>query len=134
MMTFDSIAVDLLRAHGFRVLRCESDAEAIEKAASLKNGSLDYPVHFAASDTSGEKAYEEFYTDTECVDLERLQALGVITGKPIPDRARLNGLLTALENAFADPDVEKETIVSIISAYYPNFAHIETGRSLDSKM
>ncbi len=134
MMTFDAIATALIEAHGFSVLRCGSDREAIEKSAALKAGGLQYPVHYAPSDTSGEKAFEEFYTETETVDLERLTALGVITGKAIPDKTGMQELLTSLEEAFASPNVGKEDIVRIIRNRYPNFAHIETGRSLDGKM
>ena len=63
MMTFDGIARELLKAHGYEVLECLSDEEAIEKTVELKGGSTRYPVHFSPSDTSGEKAYEEFITE-----------------------------------------------------------------------
>ena len=80
MMTFDGIARVLLREHGYKVLECASDAEAIEKSVDLKNGSHLYPVHFSVSDTSGEKAFEEFVTENETTDLKRFVSLGVITG------------------------------------------------------
>lgn len=81
MMTFDKIATALLEEYDYEVLQCESDEEAIEKAEALKAGSMRYPVHYSGSDTSGEKAYEEFYVESEKVDLARLKALGVITDK-----------------------------------------------------
>ena len=134
MKTFDSIAADLIREHGYEVLPCASDAEALEKAEALKHGSLLYPVHFSVSDTSGEKAFEEFYTESETLDTERFSALGIITDKAVPDRKALDMLLSRLTDAFAKDSVSKEEIVEIIRSYLPNFAHIETGRSLDSKM
>lgn len=73
MMTFDKIATNLLHEQGFEVLECVSDKEAIEKAEELQHGSKWYPVHYSKSNTSGEKSYEEFYTETENVDLKRLQ-------------------------------------------------------------
>lgn len=133
MMTFDAIAIELLKAHGYEVLECASDSEAIEKAYELKNGSNQYPVHFSGSDTSGEKPYEEFVTDTETADMEVFKSLGVITGKKIPDKARIEKLFAELSAAF-EQQTTKENIVRIMKDYLPSFEHIETGKSLDSKM
>lgn len=133
MMTFDKIATAFIEENGFEVLKCNSDEEAIEKAEELKKGSLKYPVHYSGSNTSGEKAYEEFYTDTESVDLNRLKALGIVTDKEIPDKNRIEVLFDELNNAFGN-ETTKEEIVAIMKRYLPNFEHIETGKSLDSKM
>ena len=134
MMTFDKIAVALLHEHGYEVLECDSDEEAIDKAVDLKNGSRKYPVHFSGSNTSGEKSYEEFYTDEENVDFDRLQALGVVTDKEIPDKDKVNVLFDELTKAFEKEETTKEEIIAIMKGYLPNFEHIETGKSLDSKM
>lgn len=133
-MTFDAIATKLLEVNGYEVTLCKTDDEAIDKAEDLKNGSQKYPVHFSASDTSGEKAYEEFYTDQEKFTLERFKALGVITDKPATDRSKVEALFKNLTDAFAAKNPEKEDIVKIIKDYLPNFQHIEKGKSLDSKM
>lgn len=134
MMRFDTIATNLLHEHGFEVLECASDEEAINKAESLKEGSKLYPVHYSGSDTSGEKPYEEFFTDEESVDMERLQALGVITGKQVTDKKKVEVLFNKLSVEFAKEETSKETIIKIMQEYLPNFEHIETGKSLDSKM
>lgn len=134
MMTFDQIAVALLHVYGYEPLLCESDQEAIDKSEDLWNGSKNYPVHFSASNTSGEKGYEEFFTDTESIDMERLQSLGIITNKEVPASEAIDVLFNKLNAAFDTEDVSKEKIVGIIKEYLPNFDHIETGKSLDSKM
>lgn len=134
MMTFDKIATELLQEHGYEVLLCESDEDAIDKAEALKTGSRRYPVHYSASNTSGEKAFEEFYTEGENVDFKRLKALGVVTDKSIPDKGRVKVLFNDLNAAFERAETTKEEIVSIMKAYLPNFEHMETGRSLDTKM
>ena len=133
MMTFDAIGTALLKEYGYEVLQCASDAEAIEKAEDLKKGSGLYPVHYSASDTSGEKPFEEFVTDTETADMNRFASLGVITGKQIPDKERVEKLFAAL-NAVFETETTKEEVVRILKDYLPNFEHIETGKSLDSKM
>ena len=134
MMTFDAIGTELLKAHGYEVLECSSDEEAIERAEDLKNGSNQYPVHYAASDTSGEKPFEEFVTDTETADYDRFKSLGVITGKQIPEKEKVEKLFIDLNVAFEKESTTKEEIVEIMKEYLPNFEHIETGKSLDSKM
>lgn len=135
MMTFDAIATALLKAHGYEPLLCDSDEEAIEKAYEMRGaGSKQYPVHYSGSNTSGEKAYEEFFTEEESVDMNRLSALGVITDKALIEKKAVNQLFLKLEAVFAKDDVTKEEVVQAIKSYLPNFEHIETGKSLDSKM
>ena len=134
MMTFDKIATALLEEYDYEGLQCESDEEAIEKAEALKAGSMRYPVHYSGSDTSGEKAYEEFYVESEKVDLARLKALGVITDKKIPDKNKIQKLFDQLTAAFERVETTKEDIVKIMHEYLPEFQHMEAGKSLDSKM
>lgn len=134
MMTFDQIAMAFLQENGFEVLECKSAEEAVEKAENLKKGSNLYPVYFSGSDTSGEKGYEEFFTDTESVDLGRLRALGVVTNKPIPDKDKIKIFFEELTDVFRKKETNKEEVIAIMKSYLPNFEHIETGRSLDSKM
>lgn len=134
MMRFDSIAVSLLKEYGYEVMECASDDEAIEKAQLLRNGCKKYPVHFSSSNTSGEKEYEEFYTDDESVDMVRFKSLGVITDKSIPSYDKVKDIMENLEKAFERNDLEKDDVVEIIKEYLPNFEHIEKGKSLDSKM
>lgn len=134
MMTFDAIGTALLHEHGYEVLQCESDEEAIDKAEEVRKGSKYYPVHYSVSDTSGEKAFEEFVTEREVADMEQFSSLGVITGKEIPDKGRIEELFVALNAVFEKEVTTKEEIVRIMKEYLPTFEHIETGKSLDSKM
>lgn len=134
MMTFDKIAVDLIKEHGYTISECESAVEAIEKSEELKKGSNIYPVYFSFSDTSGEKAFEEFYTNLESIDLCRLKSLGVIVGKQIPDGNKIALLFNQLINLFNQDGATKEEIVYILHKYLPEFNYIERNKSLDSKM
>ena len=134
MMSFDAIASMLLTEYGYEVLECSSDEEAIEKAEELKKGGKRYPVHYSLSNTSGEKPFEEFVTNEETAEMNRFSSLGVITGKEIPNREKIDVLFKKLNNAFEKDETTKEDIVKIIKEYLPNFEHIETGKSLDSKM
>ena len=133
MATFDRIAEDLLTSMGYEIDYCDSDDEAIAKSHRWQEG-MAYPVHFSKSDTSGEKAFEEFYVEGENVDMETFSSLGVIKDKAVPNKSKVLALIGALDNAFEKDTCTKADIVKMISAYLPNFEHIETGKSLDGKM
>ena len=133
MTSFDKIAEDLLRSMGYEPDYCDSDEEAISKAASFVGGKL-YPVYFSKSDTSGEKSFEEFYVEGEKLDMNRYTSLGVITEKPITDIGKLEELINNLDRSFNRQNCKKADIVEILKEYLPNFEHIETGKSLDGKM
>lgn len=134
MMSFDVIAEKLLQVYGYDVLYCESDMEAVEKAEALKKGVRQYPVYFSTSDTSGEKMFEEFFTDTEHVDMERFLSLGVIIDKEIPNKDKAESLIERLNEVFEKNNTTKEEVVYILESYLPDFKHIEKGKSLDDKM
>lgn len=134
MMTFDEIATKLLFELGYQTLNCSSAEEAIEKIEDIKRGGLIYPVYYSTSDTSGEKEWEEFFTYHEELDMNRLQNLGIIVNKPVPNAGNLNDLFNKLENAFKNSEILKSDIIKIIQGYLPNFEHIEKSKSLDSKM
>lgn len=134
MMSFDSIAKNLLYEYGYDILPCQSDSEAVDKSEDLKYGSKSYPVHFSNSDTSGEKMYEEFFTSGETVDFTRFSSLGVIKAKEMPNKYKIDNLLISLSKEFEQDSTNKGKIIEILTKYLPNFHHMETGKSLDGKM
>lgn len=135
MTTFDQIAVDFLSVNGYRPIFCSSDEEAIEKAKVLgsNRSNYNYPVRFTESDTSGEKFFEEFYTDKETLDMQRYSSLGVVVGKEIPDKKRIAELIKRFVKAF-DDECGKEELVKMMSEYLPEFMHSEMGKNLDERM
>lgn len=134
MMSFHEIATMFLKEHGYDILECSSDEEAIDKASELDDNSKLYPVHYSVSNTSGEKEYEEFFVEGENTDMNRFSALGVITDKELTDFEKVNELIDKLEIVFDKEVVLKEEIVDTLKDYLPNFEHIEKGKSLDAKM
>ncbi len=136
MMTFDNIATTLLQEQGYEPYYCESERQAAIIASEQKRIETQkiYPVYYSVSDTSGEKDYEEFYTENEQIDGDRFEALGVIVEKEVSDKQKVEELLRKLEAAFLEDTTEKQDIVRILQEFLPNFQHIEKGKSLDSKM
>ena len=131
LINFKEIAVNFLDATGYQVEECASEAEAREKAIALKGNK--YPVFFFESDTSGEKLYEEFYTEEETLDLERFQSLGVVSNAARRTKKELNKVIAVLEDLFSK-NIAKEDIVKALNELLPTFQHMETGLNLDQKM
>ena len=132
VMTFSEIAIKLLEQKKFKIDLCKSEEEAIEMTKNIEQGV--YPVYFSESDTSGEKSYEEFYSNDEQVNFESHIALGVVTSHTPKKLSEINNLLLLLKSSFANEKMTKEDIVLIMKKFLINFDHKETGKSLDSKM
>lgn len=136
MLTFSTICDDFVKAHGLEKDECASDAEAKRKAAALPQTSstLHYPVVYFKSDTTGEKAYEEFYVPGETIDMERFAALGVVEQTVRHNMQEVCDFFAELERIFAHEDFTKADVVEAIKTFIPNFDHEEKGKNLDQKM
>lgn len=148
MITFSSICDDFVKAQGFNKCECSSDEEAKQMAANMRlqdKGETDslchsldereaYPVVYFGSNTTGEKAYEEFYVPGEKVDLERFTALGVVEQTVRHTMDEVNAFFDNLRNLFAKDDFTKAQVVETIKEFLPNFEHEEKGKNLDQKM
>jgi FlaA1/EpsC-like NDP-sugar epimerase len=129
VMTFSNMASKLLNELGFQVEKCQSEKEAINKEIKDK-----YPVYYSGSDTTGEKPYEEFYTEKEDVDLIRHKSLGVVINLKPRTSLEIEELLFNFKEAFSKEITTKDSIVKIMKDFLVNFDHIEVGKTLDSKM
>ena len=144
LIPFDEIARELLHALGMEADSCGSEAEAKRKMEETRrrmdesvrrlSGPVRWPVFFYESDTSGEKAFEEFHTPDEEPDFETFVNLGVVKPAPGREPAEVHRVLDALESVLKSNDVTKARVVDVLSQYLPSFSHIETGRHLDQKM
>ena len=144
MLTFSEICDGFVKANGFEKDPCSSDKEAILKASQLDltdsqlstlNSQLPkYPTVYFKSDTTGEKAYEEFYVPGEKIDMQRFQALGVVEQTTRHEMDEVNGFFDKLEGIFAKEDFTKAQVVEAIKEFIPNFEHEEKGKNLDQKM
>lgn len=128
---FKEITLRFIEAMGLKPAKCETEDDAIKKSQKLDGKT--YPVYFFESNTSGEKPYEEFYTENENPDLKSFESLGIIT----PEKKNLNETLNsikALKGVFEQGNLNKSTIVAEIKKLLPDFSHIETGKGLDQRM
>ncbi|HGS5164649.1 UDP-N-acetylglucosamine 4,6-dehydratase [Vibrio harveyi] len=133
LISFADIAVKYLEQLGYEPHLCETEEEARQLAHTLPEQGK-WPCLFTASDTTGEKDFEEFFTDKEELDMSRFENLGIIKNDPLYEQ----DLLTLFENSISEMKGErawtKEQIVKLFFTMIPDFGHKETGKYLDSKM
>ena len=133
MMTFSSIADAYLHAQGLSPKPYPTPEAARAAAAAWRDGE-GYPVHYFASDTSGEKSFEEFFTEDETRDTERFRELGVIKDAHRPRLDEVERAIARLVLVFAKAETSKADVVEAMSELVPGFAHIERGKGLDQRM
>ena len=133
MLTFSTICDDFVKSEGFSKKECANDEDAKHYASQMSYDSESYPVVYFTSDTTGEKAYEEFYIPGEKINMERFKALGVIEETKRRPMNEVNSFFEKLEHLFA-ADFTKEEVVNVIKEFVPNFKHEEKGKNLDQKM
>jgi len=132
-ITFAEIARRYLRAQGYEPYECASEEEARGRVAELV-ARRQWPCYFFASDTTGEKDFEEFYTARETLDLGRFASIGVIKNDPVFDPAKLALFLERISALKARGLWTREELVALFHAMIPKFGHKEMGKFLDEKM
>ena len=149
MIPFDVVVKDMLNDMGLGCKACSSTAEAKSAMEPLNTrntlnvscGScvswLDkggYPCEFFGSDTSGEKTFEEFYTDTDVKDETTFINLGAVKNSKKRPVEEVEAIFANLRSVFAKQGSTKADVISTLKDYLPNFQHIEKGKSLDNRM
>jgi FlaA1/EpsC-like NDP-sugar epimerase len=133
LQKFSDIAVRYLQARGYEPFLCSTEQEARELMHSLPDQGR-WPCLFTASDTTGEKEYEEFYTGNEIIDTQRFQSLGIVKNPPDYDPQKTARFVRAVQGMKASRSWTKDEIVALFFEMIPGFAYIEKGKYLDSKM
>jgi FlaA1/EpsC-like NDP-sugar epimerase len=127
---FKEIALDFLNENGFQPQIVKTEKEA--KEFNFNKNPKKYPIYFFKTDTSGEKLYEEFFTEKEDYNLNKYNSLGFIKSPEI--KISFKGVKNDFDNIFKNHNSTKLDIVNIIKKYITDFMHIETDKHLDQKM
>ena len=135
MIPFDAVVKDLLQVLGLGCHPCSSSDEAKQAMVGRdRRARRCYPVEFFASDTSGEKTFEEFYTDTDVKDETTFARLGVVKNAKRRPVAEIERIFAALHAVFDRPGATKADVVAALADYLPDFHHVEKGKGLDGRM
>jgi FlaA1/EpsC-like NDP-sugar epimerase len=133
LITFSEIAKKYLLSLGFEPYECESEEEARNKCAELIKDKK-WPCYFFESDTTGEKDFEEFYTDSEELDMDKLLSIGIIKNESHFDGEKLLFFDQKIKEIKNSSAWSREEIVKLFHEMIPDFGHKETGKFLDQRM
>lgn len=127
------ISLSFIKANGYEAEICDTEQAARDYNMNVGEQIPKYPIYLFRSDTSGEKPFEEFYTDKEDQILDKFESLGIVQLKKEDDVESIKSYINDFKNLLeAAPD--KTEIIKMIQSKIPNFGHIETGKNLDQKM
>ena len=133
LLTFSEIAENYLNQWGYEAVSCETEEEARRRVKELK-AKKSWPCYFFDSDTTGEKDFEEFYTDREDLDMGSFKSIGIIKNQPVFDPIKLDYFSDRVESLKNGGSWTREEIVKLFHEMIPDFAHKETGKFLDGRM
>ncbi len=133
LISFAEIAIKYLKEIGYEPVLCKTEDEARELAKTLPKENK-WPCLFTKSDTTGEKDFEEFYTNKEILDMDRFNSLGVIKNDLNFDEKKLELFSNTINRLKEKKNWNKEEIVELFFQMIPDFGYVEMGRYLDSKM
>ena len=133
LITFAEIAVKYLNELGYEAHECSSEQEARDLVSSLPKAGK-WPCYFSSSDTTGEKDFEEFFTEGENIDLDRFENLGIVKSELAFDPVLLTHFDQQIDLLKTQLSWTKEDILALFYVLLPQFGHKETGKYLDQKM
>lgn len=133
LITFSDIAIKYLKSIGYEPYLCKNEEEARELTQTLpKKGK--WPCLFTPSDTTGEKDFEEFFTDNEVLDMDRFQNLGIIKNEAVFNEKQIQHFTDTIEKMKHNGSWTKDQLVKLFFEMIPDFDYVEKGKYLDAKM
>ena len=133
LQKFSDIATRYLNELGLEPLIVNSESEAREIALTGKNNRT-WPCLFTISDTTGEKDFEEFFTENEKLDLASFKDLGIVKSNLEFNESKLDTFLTIYNGFKSKNKCDKKNILKLFKEILPDFEHEEKGKYLDAKM
>ena len=97
-------------------------------------GKKQWPCYFFKSDTTGEKDFEEFYSENDYLDLTRFKDLGIIQNEADFNENKLDDFTNGITNLANSGIWDKNAILELYHILLPDFNHKETGKYLDQRM
>ena len=133
LLSFSDLAVKFLKMRGYEPYVCNSEDEARELVKTLPDQNK-WPCFFSASNTTGEKAFEEFYTAKETLDMDKFKSLGILRNDLRFDETKLDNFEKAIKKIKSNISWDKKSIVNEFFKIIPDFKYLDINRYLDEKM
>lgn len=133
LISFEQIARRYLDSIGYKPYECDSEEEARARMKDLPE-KRQWPCLFAPSDTTGEKDFEEFFTEGEELDTNRFAHIGIVKSRLGYDESLLEEFESRISDMRSKASWNRYELVDLFQKMIPNFQHLEKGKFLDSKM
>ena len=133
LIKFSDIAVIYLKEKGLEPFICDTEEQARNYFNENKTDQ-NWPCLFTKSDTSGEKDFEEFFTENEKLDMDKFDKLGVIKNELNYQEKKLLFFEKEIFKLKRSKVWDKKAIKELFNYMIPDFGHKETGKYLDNKM
>jgi hypothetical protein len=133
LATFSRIAEEYLRRLGYEPVACSSEEEARARVGELVPRGK-WPCFFFASDTTGEKQVEQFFTAGEVLDLGRFKTVGIIKSGRGYDAGANERFRLEVGRMLEKGSWTKEELLALFHELIPDFGHEEKNKYLDQRM
>ncbi len=133
LIKFSSIAKNYLNNLGYEAYECRTEEEARSRTTELISQNK-WPCYFFKSDTTGEKSFEEFFTDNEELDLDSFKSIGIIHNEASYDEDKLDYFIETINQLRNKGNWTKDEIIKLYFDIIPQFDYIDKGKYLDEKM
>jgi len=130
---FIYLVESFLKAKGYTAFECSSEEEARREASNLISHKK-WPCIFFDSDTTGEKEYEEFFTNEDSLNLDTYQSIGILNNNLLSDEQLLEIFLDNISSFLEKGIWTRKNLIDEFEVLLGNFKHIEKGKFLDEKM
>ena len=132
LQTFSEIALSYVEEKGFTPVECSSEDEA--RKSKIIDPTKKMACFLFKSDTTGEKPFEEFYTEKEIIDISRFTGIGVIKNPLSTDDKELDEFTAKLATLREVGKWNKSDIVALYKKLLPDLNYEDNGNYLDGKM
>lgn len=130
---FIQVVERYLRSKGLKPVYFNSPIEALAAIDEL-NLTKKWPVYASVSDTTGEKLFEEFWTEAEVVSLDNFTNIGVIDFRACDISGKYHEFVQELQKWRNSKKFVKSELVILVSSFLPDFNHVELNKNLNEKM
>ena len=133
LIRFSDIAKKYLEKLGYTAFECQSEDEARNSLEEIIKDSK-WPCFFFKSDTTGEKDFEEFFTDDETINTDYFNGIGIIKNKNEFDQKKLDYFIKTINKIKNSNNYSKSNLIKLFRQTVIGFEHKNTGKYLDQRM
>lgn len=130
---FTDIAHQFLRSVGRQGIECSSEDEARELINTIDLDKY-WPINIFATDTVGEKAFEEFYTSSESVSYGKFKDLASVKFESDIKDADIYSFKAAIQQVDLQKPEAKLELLELLSNFVPSFKHVYSDKTLNMRM